>query len=310
MKLQTPGKSILIGSWRKNEDYGIYPVGSKPKRLVFCPVDDERLFLIPGHSYLFKIPQGWKAQQTWSEIVAYQVGCIVGVDVPPAFLAYDETTNEIGVLVEFFYNYPGEKLPIRFIHGIELIRRYHTADANERPHHVKLNIALCRTYGIPGHIEWWGRLLTFDALIGNTDRHTENWGILFQQGPGASSKTSMAPAFDNGTSLAFQQTNPNVLKKSGFMDRFISDGSHHCGFSANSDHPTPHVNLCQSFYMSFPQARGAMREILEFDESQMRDTIYRNICGEISVPFTADRAEFVTEVILARRARLIESFGG
>ena len=38
---------------------------------------------------------------------------------------------------------------------------------------VRQNVKLCRALGLDSPAEWWGRTLTFDALIGNTDRHTE-----------------------------------------------------------------------------------------------------------------------------------------
>ena len=42
--------------------------------------------------------------------------------------------------------------------------------------------------------------LLLDALIGNTDRHHENWGVLRMR-EGDQSKDSLAPSFDHGSSL-------------------------------------------------------------------------------------------------------------
>lgn len=41
-------------------------------------------------------------------------------------------------------------------------------------------------------------LLVFDALIGNTDRHHENWAIIDEDG-------TLAPSYDHGASLAFNE---------------------------------------------------------------------------------------------------------
>ena len=38
--------------------------------------------------------------------------------------------------------------------------------------------------------------LTFDALVGNTDRHHENWAVL-------TGSQSLAPTYDHGASLGF-----------------------------------------------------------------------------------------------------------
>lgn len=85
MKLQPTSTPILIGAWSRDDDFAIHPVGSKPKRTVICPETETRPFLIPGHSYLFKIADGWKAQQLWSEVIAYQIGCLVGLPEPPTY---------------------------------------------------------------------------------------------------------------------------------------------------------------------------------------------------------------------------------
>lgn len=46
-------------------------------------------------------------------------------------------------------------------------------------------------------------LLTFDALIGGTDRHYNNWGILEKADDGTFLR--LAPAFDNGISLLWKK---------------------------------------------------------------------------------------------------------
>jgi serine/threonine protein kinase HipA of HipAB toxin-antitoxin module len=46
---------------------------------------------------------------------------------------------------------------------------------------LKDNVTLCRQHGIANWRTWWARTLAFDAIIGNTDRHTENWGFLIER---------------------------------------------------------------------------------------------------------------------------------
>jgi hypothetical protein len=61
--------------------------------------------------------------------------------------------------------------------------------------------------------------LAFDTLIGNTDRHPDNWGLLV--GLGAAPQYAMAPAFDNGTSLAYKIPEDRLpgLKDQTWFDR-------------------------------------------------------------------------------------------
>ncbi|WP_164547584.1 MULTISPECIES: HipA domain-containing protein [unclassified Bosea (in: a-proteobacteria)] len=309
MKLQPPGAPILIGAWSRDDDFAIHPVGSKPKRTVICPEAETRPFLIPSHTYLFKIATGWKAQQLWAEVIAYQIGCLVGLTVPPAFLAYDERTGELGVLIEFFYGFPGEAEPARFFHGIDFIRRFREASNGDRPHDLRTNISICRAYRVPNHLEWWARTLAFDALIGNTDRHTENWGFLIRSRPGRGHHYELAPVYDNGTSLGFQQADLKKLLEPGAMAGFIAKGLHHCGWDRNTDAPTPHMDLCEKLAVASAIAGAAMRNVIRFGEDDLRSLVSRNVCAEIDVPFCTERAELVTAIVLARRARLSAVLG-
>lgn len=46
----------------------------------------------------------------------------------------------------------------------------------------------------------WAGYLVLDALIANTDRHHENWGVLIDRATGS---RALAPSFDHGSSLGF-----------------------------------------------------------------------------------------------------------
>ena len=100
---QSSAQLVDVATWEIDEDFPIFPVGSKPKRLLRCPEPAPQPFLIPGHSYLFKIANGWRAQQLWSEMIASRIAAAVDLDVPPCFVALDSRTGELGALVEFFY---------------------------------------------------------------------------------------------------------------------------------------------------------------------------------------------------------------
>lgn len=74
---------------------------------------------------------------------------------------------------------------------------------------------------------WWCDTLLFDALIGNTDRHHDNWGLLWS----TAHCVRMAPVFDNGTSLG-HEIYPNKMpafRDVRYVSRYISRGRHHNG---------------------------------------------------------------------------------
>src|ERR1700712_5724858 len=84
---QTAAQIVRVSGWTPGDDASIFPVGSKPKRLVLCPENINLPFLIPGHRYLFKTTHGWREQQLWSEVIAYEFSKLCGIEVPPCFAA-------------------------------------------------------------------------------------------------------------------------------------------------------------------------------------------------------------------------------
>ena len=231
---QSSAQLVDIAAWSIDEDFPIFPVGSKPKRLLRCPDDAPQPFLIPGHSYLFKVAHDWRAQQLWSEVIAYRIAASVGLEVPPCFVAVDSQVGEVGALVEFFTAIQTKRsrrglfTPPIFCSASELGRVH-------RPHFIRLNLSLCRALGLASSVEWWARVMTFDALIGNSDRHPENWGFLNRinrtRGEGDTS-WAIAPAFDNGTSLGYEIREERTLEfcNSLRLEPYVDNGHYHCGW--------------------------------------------------------------------------------
>ena len=121
--MQEPNQLVDIAAWPLDDDFAIFPVGSKPKRAAFCPTPAPFPFLIAGHRYLFKVSKDWRILQHWSEVIAYSLAEVCGVRAAPCFVAIDSKAGEVGVLVEFFYGHPGSSIVPRLISGADLLRR-------------------------------------------------------------------------------------------------------------------------------------------------------------------------------------------
>lgn len=296
---------IQIGSWKRDEDNPIFPVGANPKQLVFCPNPAPGADLIPNHRYLFKRAEGWKAGQVWSEYIAYRLSLRTGVHVPRSFMAVDENNGEMGTLIEFFYGYPGDEESLRFNHGSDLTRAAIKDKKRGRPHGCRYNVQVCGVY-VANAAEWWGAVLAFDALIGNTDRHPDNWGVLVRLGVGTAPTYAMAPAFDNATSLAYeiQDRGLPALTDDQWFERYLGRGTHHCGFFLQENKPAPHFELCEIFKRSYPDALPAMQDVLNCAESYIAEVL--NDCAEMDVPspFLPARVGFLTKLLNCRRDAL------
>ncbi|HZH09291.1 MAG TPA: HipA domain-containing protein [Microvirga sp.] len=301
---QSPGAPVLVGRWQQDEDFPVFPVGSKPKRMLICPDDATEPYLIKGHAYLFKTAIGWQAQQIWSEVIAYRLGALIGLPVPPAFIAVDERTGDTGVLVEFFYGYPGETEPARLIHGSDLMTRILADKKRGRPHVVPRNIIICRAFvGQESAVEWWAQALAFDALIGNTDRHPENWGFLIRHSKIAPPTFQIAPLFDNGTSLGYElpEAKLEAIIEGNRLNTYIKRGTHHCGWDLRNDRPEHHFDLCTRFLTTYRETSVQIENVIRFDMAQVEAILNECARFEVGVPFTSRRAKFVAALINARR---------
>lgn len=61
--------------------------------------------------------------------------------------------------------------------------------------------------------DWWVGYTVLDALVGNTDRHQENWGVI---GDGS---RRLAPTFDHASSLGFLLDDEDRLARLSTGDR-------------------------------------------------------------------------------------------
>lgn len=310
MARQASSDVIDIARWAADEDFPIYPVGSKPKRLVICPDDPPLPLLRPRQGYLFKEARGWKAALMWSEVIAYELSRLLAVDVPPTFVAIDSAVGEIGALIELFYPYPAAAKTLRLVHAADFMQESFANDRRGRPHALRENLAICRLLKVADPLAWWAEAILFDTLIGNTDRHPENWGFLIKYS-GEHQAATLAPLYDNGTSLGYgiQETKLDPPWESTRIAEFIARGTHDIGWTRAEDGPTPHLALCARFFAVFEQYRPIAARMLAFNDEQVEEIVSWAEEYAVSVPFSRRRGHFIVQQLAARRNRLVETIG-
>jgi HipA-like C-terminal domain len=307
--MQSSAELVDVATWSLDEDFAIFPVGSKPKRALLCPSPSPYPFLIEGHRYLFKVSTGWRIYQHWSEVVAYELARTMGAPrCAPCFVAWDSSTGEVGVVVEFFYGHPQAGVPARFLAGADLMRRaFEDFDSDTDGTHTWNNVQLiCRAFVVPDRLTFWAQLLAFDALIGNTDRHSENWGLLAKQSSsGPDWHFTMAPAFDHGTSLAYQVRDEDLARESSdaAILKHLSRGTHHLRLSAERA-VRGHFDLCQIIIQANATVRAAVEQMLV--PSVNIDEILSSCCA-FELPqgrCSNERADYLVKLVKARRDAL------
>ena len=168
----------------ENKDFVELPIeitmgGTRRKKVVFDKESKKLAF--------FKYQRSNYSTENCSEKLAYEIACILGYDCAKIELGYDKT-GEIGVLNYFFENHI-------YFKSIDLY--LHTDEHQNRNEFYELNFIISVLNRIdykllPNFI----KISVFDALIGEQDRHEENWGIIQKN-----KLIKLAPLYDNGDSL-------------------------------------------------------------------------------------------------------------
>jgi hypothetical protein len=308
-------EAVNISSWKKDEEFGIYPEGARDKTLLYSPASPPHDFLIPSHRYLYKHAFGRHPDQFWTEIIAYRVGCQLNVPVPPAFIAFDENDDSCGALIEWFLNYPAQPEE-RFVSGgdimVDLIPNFDRKKGHQHnfamvEHYLNF-LAQNRKVDMADWQGYWCDMLLFDALIGNTDRHQDNWGLLWQTA-NKPLKVRMTPVFDNGTSLGYEilESKMDDFYKPDHLQKYISRGCHHIRWQLNDNAPAQHIELLKSLVSKYPIMANRIKNKLKvFDMDSLRTIINDCTKFKIRIPLTERRAEFVCHLLESRYLAISE----
>ncbi len=306
---------IDVTNWPQDEEHPFFPEGSRDKRLLRCPDPSPHPLLIPGHPYLFKKSREAYPDQLWAEIVAHRIGRLTGVEVPPAYPAWDANRRECAALIEWFYGHPNDP-GYRYIPGSSFMKAsIENYDLRRGTQHNFGTIeAWCRSLSVSDGFSldatWpllWAKMLTFDALIGNTDRHQENWGMLVwrPQAPEAF-HFKLSPAFDNGTSLG-HEIPPNQFSRfdsEQHMSRYVERGCHHMRWRQEDDKRAGHSELLRKLMERHPLTSMAICQVLDLDEHGLLAELATLTRLPLGTPLSEERARFMLRLVLARRARL------
>lgn len=82
-----------VADWEVDAEFGVFPQGARAKDAVFAPAIPPEAVLVGEKRYLFKRSKRSYPDQFWGEVIAYRVGCLMGLEVPPAFAAFNSRTG-------------------------------------------------------------------------------------------------------------------------------------------------------------------------------------------------------------------------
>lgn len=160
-----------ISNWNEKPWFGTK--GSRNKIVVENP--------ITGKSFYFKTsllkPDKDYKYEYWSEIIASEIGKILEFDILRYDLAFHKT--EMGCISEFM-NTEGES---ELTEGIQYLTGYNNAykpalKESKKDYTFQFLCDALKSFDFKAYINELIKVIIFDSLVGNSDRHQENWGII------------------------------------------------------------------------------------------------------------------------------------
>jgi len=310
LKKQSVGQLIDVTLWRKFNEIEAYAEGARAKEIITCPTNIPFPFLISNHKYLFKQSNKNFPAQFWVEAIAFRLGCLMDVPVPPAFIGFDRQYGTAGAVIEWFYDYPGES-PEGYTRGGDLISTLiDNYDRKKGTQHNFMDI-ITIIEGLNLSKNWqvdWVRLFCFDALIGNTDRHQDNWGVIRSE-----EGDYFSPAFDNGTAMGHEILEPDLDKKLHSFDKYVlgNHARHRLKWDRNDHNRIKHFDFLQQLIIHYPNMKQHMQACLEFSKESIAQEIYglldlSNTLPEPYAKLTSNRANFIIKLTEYRLEKALE----
>lgn len=184
----------------------------------------------------------YDCSEACSEKLAYEIAKVLGYDCAKIELAVDND-NQIGVLNYYFSDSDESHTDIvAYLNkNIKERNNYYTI-SNIKNVLDSINTSL---------FKWFIKIMLFDALIGEQDRHEENWGITEKKG-----KSFISPLYDNGDSLLREFKNPVNARKyyDGIKDfNAYINRSQTLIYKEDKKNKYKHFELIKYLYDNFPQ---------------------------------------------------------
>lgn len=163
--------------------------GTRNKKYVQSPQGVNYYF----KTSLYKPDKDYK-YEFWSEIIAYEIGAILGFNV----LKYDVaiSNNQIGCLSEDMINQDKSILNEGIRYLVAFDNTFNPSNRNQRKSYTFQLISDSLEYlGLQQFIKNVIEIIIFDAIIGNSDRHQENWATISDNTEVTSSKISSSKEY-------------------------------------------------------------------------------------------------------------------
>jgi hypothetical protein len=310
--LQQSSDIIDVACWMRDRD-SRPERGSRPNQTLISPSESRFQYLVSNHKYLLKFPNPRAPAQYWNEVVAHRLGAHMGIAVPPTHVAVNTLTRQVGSLSEYFHGHNPSRIE-KYYSGGEILRsEIRNYDRRKDRRHNFTAIANWCSFLERNKLmledwrEYWAKAFLLDSLMGNTDRHHDNWGTMWWEDGRGKPSIRFSPLFDNGTSLGYElpEVKLTELFKSIHLAKYVNRGTHQMLWREEDSGRINHPQFLKMFYDEFPAQRAGILSRLRISDR----TIVRVIEGlsqfSVPIPLTKTRAAVMFQLLKYRRDNLL-----
>ncbi len=265
--------------------------------------------------YIAKSAEKWYPHESIIEFIINRIGQVMGVKMNEIKLV--NANNQIRFLSKYFLN-KDEVL----VHGAEICGQYiGDMDMAKEIAIDKNNARKLFTFEfIKGAIDSvypdycdelmcsFVKMLIFDAIAGNNDRHFYNWGIIGTKKK-KQKRPTFAPLYDSARGLMWNLSDENIIKrlneyKSGGKKvlNYIRDASPRVSIEGNN--AVNHFELIKCVKEKNKSDYGQI--IKELSSEKVEEEVLKTISCEFSSFFKKERFEII-KLILKKRFLIIRN---
>ncbi len=258
------------------DEYPVFPIsrdwvkdqeemGSKEKVWVNMSADEE-------NDWLFKFPRS-ETGEHWAEKIAEQMCRKLGITHAKVELA--TLSDKRGSISKSFLGKDDY-----LIHGNAILNLFHddydrTKKRNQKKHTFRNIFEAIEI--LEGATSQFAEYLILDALIGNTDRHHENWGVLIRSGE-YSGQFRLAATFDHASSLGREllDSKRELHLKNNSVPKYSKQGRGAVYWSTDDTRCPNPFELVRLAKNDFPENfASAFYKLEKFDDEQIKTVVNR-----------------------------------
>ena len=259
--------------------------------------------------YLYKEPKIYKSTGTvtkeiWTELIAYKIGTKLGLDIPQAIPATDG--ENYGILIKSFLPQENSiRTEIALAEAQDILNK-----TNLKLYHNLHTISMLLNEELLEKDCWkkFKQMLIFDCIIGNNDRHDENWGILYGS---ALEKLKLSPIYDNASCLTYGDNEEKVLElltNENQFEKYINNSKPpNLYLNQNDGTHYKHFEIIKHLIKEEPETIELIKDMVKIDCLSYTESVLEQI-AQIEVPevhkLTENRKELIIKILDCRIKKL------